>query len=166
MKDICKEYYDRMYLCEGQKWDLEHEVRKRDWEVLPNKMQNTKKILSKNIYKILDLSLRHEQHKTRFLSPFFYNYNYLIWFWIHFNTKPKTQNVDSSKFHPTEKYKKISNQIKFKKNCIKIFFFIFLHPFTICLYTSPFLLFLNAPRLSCWQSYEKLIRCKIFFLNS
>ena len=35
LKDICKEYYERMYLCEGQKWDLEHEVRKRDWEVLP-----------------------------------------------------------------------------------------------------------------------------------
>lgn len=23
-----------MYVCEGQKWDLEHEVRKRDYEVL------------------------------------------------------------------------------------------------------------------------------------
>jgi troponin I len=33
MKDICKEYFNRMYLCEGQKWDLEHEVRKRDWEI-------------------------------------------------------------------------------------------------------------------------------------
>uniref|UniRef100_U5EPN5 Troponin I n=1 Tax=Corethrella appendiculata TaxID=1370023 RepID=U5EPN5_9DIPT len=33
LKDICKEYFDRMYLCEGQKWDLEHEVRKRDWEI-------------------------------------------------------------------------------------------------------------------------------------
>lgn len=29
-----------MYLCEGQKWDLEHEVRKRDWEVLPKIKQN------------------------------------------------------------------------------------------------------------------------------
>lgn len=35
LKDICKEYFARMYLCEGQKWDLEHEVRKRDFEVLP-----------------------------------------------------------------------------------------------------------------------------------
>lgn len=53
-----------MYLCEGQKWDLEHEVRKRDWEVLPNKMQNTKynqKIFTKDL-----ICLRHEQHKTRF----------------------------------------------------------------------------------------------------
>lgn len=33
LKDICKEYFERMYLCEGQKWDLEHEVRKRDWEI-------------------------------------------------------------------------------------------------------------------------------------
>jgi len=23
-----------MYICEGQKWDLEYEVRKKDWEVL------------------------------------------------------------------------------------------------------------------------------------
>ncbi|XP_063703960.1 troponin I isoform X5 [Culicoides brevitarsis] len=33
LKAICKQYYDRMYLCEGQKWDLEYEVRKRDWEI-------------------------------------------------------------------------------------------------------------------------------------
>lgn len=33
MKAVCKEYYDRMYICEGQKWDLEFEVRKRDFEV-------------------------------------------------------------------------------------------------------------------------------------
>ncbi|XP_013140684.1 PREDICTED: troponin I isoform X3 [Papilio polytes] len=33
LKNIIQEYYDRMYLCEGQKWDLEHEVRKRDYEI-------------------------------------------------------------------------------------------------------------------------------------
>ncbi|XP_065083889.1 troponin I isoform X1 [Ochlerotatus camptorhynchus] len=33
LKDIVKEYYTRMYTCEGQKWDLEYEVRKRDWEI-------------------------------------------------------------------------------------------------------------------------------------
>jgi hypothetical protein len=33
LKKIIQEYYDRVYVCEGQKWDLEHEVRKRDWEV-------------------------------------------------------------------------------------------------------------------------------------
>ena len=33
IKRILKEYYDRMYICEEQKWDLEREVRKRDWEV-------------------------------------------------------------------------------------------------------------------------------------
>lgn len=33
IKRIVKEYYDRMYICEEQKWDLEREVRKRDWEV-------------------------------------------------------------------------------------------------------------------------------------
>jgi hypothetical protein len=149
LKDICKAYYDRMYLCEGQKWDLEHEVRKRDWEVLPNKMQNTKKILSKNIYKILDLSLRHEQHKTRFLSPFF-NFNYLIWFWIHFNTK-KTKMLIVTKFHP-KKTKKSTIRSNFK-NCIKILHF-----------SSPdhhmfiphHIFFKNAPRTSCWQSYEKI----------
>lgn len=64
-----------MYLNEGQKWDLEHEVRKRDWEVLPNKMQNTKnyqKIFTKDL-----ICLRHEQHKTRFLSPFLL-YNFFL----------------------------------------------------------------------------------------
>lgn len=35
LKKICKDYYDRMYICEEQKWDLEREVRKRDFEV-PN----------------------------------------------------------------------------------------------------------------------------------
>ncbi|KAI8440496.1 hypothetical protein MSG28_001764 [Choristoneura fumiferana] len=33
LKRIIQEYYDRMYVCEGQKWDLEHEVRKRDFEI-------------------------------------------------------------------------------------------------------------------------------------
>lgn len=33
LKRILKEYYDRMYICEEQKWDLEREVRKRDYEV-------------------------------------------------------------------------------------------------------------------------------------
>lgn len=33
LKDIVKEYFNRMYTCEGQKWDLEFEVRKRDWEI-------------------------------------------------------------------------------------------------------------------------------------
>ncbi|XP_065363871.1 troponin I isoform X4 [Calliphora vicina] len=33
LQKICQEYYDRMYTCEGQKWDLEYEVRKKDWEI-------------------------------------------------------------------------------------------------------------------------------------
>ena len=33
LREICQMYYDRVYLCEGQKWDLEREVRKRDYEV-------------------------------------------------------------------------------------------------------------------------------------
>ncbi|XP_047350277.1 troponin I isoform X7 [Vespa velutina] len=33
LKKICRMYYDRVYLCEGQKWDLEREVRKRDYEI-------------------------------------------------------------------------------------------------------------------------------------
>ncbi|XP_046978282.1 troponin I isoform X8 [Vanessa cardui] len=33
LKRIIQEYYDRLYVCEGQKWDLEHEVRKRDYEI-------------------------------------------------------------------------------------------------------------------------------------
>ncbi|XP_043484685.1 troponin I isoform X9 [Leptopilina heterotoma] len=33
LKKICQMYYDRVYICEGQKWDLEREVRKRDYEI-------------------------------------------------------------------------------------------------------------------------------------
>uniref|UniRef100_A0A1L8E5R1 Troponin I n=2 Tax=Nyssomyia neivai TaxID=330878 RepID=A0A1L8E5R1_9DIPT len=33
LKEICTDYFNRMYLCEDQKWDLEFEVRKRDWEI-------------------------------------------------------------------------------------------------------------------------------------
>ena len=34
LKQIIKQYYDRMTKCESQKWDLEYEVRKRDNEVI------------------------------------------------------------------------------------------------------------------------------------
>lgn len=37
MKEIVKAYFDRMLLCENQKWDLEHEVRKREYEVIIRK---------------------------------------------------------------------------------------------------------------------------------
>lgn len=33
LKKILEDYYSRMYSCEEQKWDLEREVRKKDWEV-------------------------------------------------------------------------------------------------------------------------------------
>ncbi|XP_044730784.1 troponin I isoform X12 [Chrysoperla carnea] len=33
LKEIVKEYFERMYVCEEQKWDLEREVRKRDFEI-------------------------------------------------------------------------------------------------------------------------------------
>ncbi|XP_044578424.1 troponin I isoform X9 [Cotesia glomerata] len=33
LKEICQAYYERIYACEGQKWDLEREVRKRDYEI-------------------------------------------------------------------------------------------------------------------------------------
>lgn len=42
LKKYCQEYYDRMYLCENQKWDLEYEVKKRDWEVLQTKLKINK----------------------------------------------------------------------------------------------------------------------------
>lgn len=57
-----------MYLCEGQKWDLEHEVRKRDWEVLPNlknNAKNTKKNQSKKIFTKDLICLRHETTKKK-----------------------------------------------------------------------------------------------------
>lgn len=33
LREICKEYHERLFLCESQKWDLEYEVRRRDYEV-------------------------------------------------------------------------------------------------------------------------------------
>ncbi|RXG73194.1 Troponin I [Armadillidium vulgare] len=33
LKQICKEYHERLFLCESQKWDLEYEVRRRDYEI-------------------------------------------------------------------------------------------------------------------------------------
>jgi len=33
LREILKEYNERLYLCESQKWDLEYEVRKRDYEI-------------------------------------------------------------------------------------------------------------------------------------
>lgn len=76
LKDICKEYFERMYLCEGQKWDLEHEVRKRDWEVLPKnktkqnfyKPKNTKKIFTKTT--LICLMRWKTKTQTNLLSPF------------------------------------------------------------------------------------------------
>lgn len=49
LREICQMYYDRVYLCEGQKWDLEREVRKRDYEVQEiNKRKQQKKKKEKN----------------------------------------------------------------------------------------------------------------------
>merc|ERR1719357_2051206 len=33
LKQICKDYHDRVYMCESQKWDLDFEVRKKDYEI-------------------------------------------------------------------------------------------------------------------------------------
>jgi len=33
LRNICKEYHERLFLCESQKWDLEYEVRRRDYEI-------------------------------------------------------------------------------------------------------------------------------------
>merc|ERR1711874_444271 len=32
LQQICKDYHDRVYMCESQKWDLDFEVRKKDYE--------------------------------------------------------------------------------------------------------------------------------------
>ena len=33
LQRICQEYFDRMYVCESQKYDMEFECRKKDYEV-------------------------------------------------------------------------------------------------------------------------------------
>ena len=40
LKQICKEYFDRMYQCESQKYDMEFEVRKRGFEVTKKTPKN------------------------------------------------------------------------------------------------------------------------------
>jgi hypothetical protein len=62
MKDICKDYYNRMYLCEDQKWDLEHEVRKRDWEVLPKNCLDKSKHIREFVYKNTQTKLFFATH--------------------------------------------------------------------------------------------------------
>jgi Cft2 family RNA processing exonuclease len=75
LKDICKEYFERMYLCEGQKWDLEHEVRKRDWEVLPKIKTKQKYTKKQNIYKktlILFDEMKNKNTNKLFVTHFFF----------------------------------------------------------------------------------------------
>jgi len=33
LKAICKEYYDRTFLCESQKWDLEYDTKRKEFEI-------------------------------------------------------------------------------------------------------------------------------------
>merc|ERR1711962_1135967 len=33
LRDIIKQYHERLYMCESQKWDLEYEVRRADYEI-------------------------------------------------------------------------------------------------------------------------------------
>lgn len=33
LRDIIKQYHERLFLCESQKWDLEYEVRRADYEI-------------------------------------------------------------------------------------------------------------------------------------
>lgn len=48
LKEIVQSYFDRMLLCEGQKWDLEHEVRKKEYEVI---IESKTSILSHCLYR-------------------------------------------------------------------------------------------------------------------
>lgn len=75
LKKIVTQYFDRVYLCEGQKWDLEHEVRKRDWEIsdlnslvnnLPGKFQKpTLKKVSKYENKFAKLQKKAAEFNFR-----------------------------------------------------------------------------------------------------
>jgi hypothetical protein len=65
LKKIVKDYYDRMYICEEQKWDLEREVRKRDWEVPPHNILRFTSYIQRYFYH--PLVLVSFQHPTRIL---------------------------------------------------------------------------------------------------
>lgn len=61
LKKIIKAYYDRMYICEEQKWDLEREVRKRDYEVQKNRVTRNVFFITLTflyIYKYIQRTLR------------------------------------------------------------------------------------------------------------
>lgn len=45
-----------MYLCEGQKWDLEFEVRKRDWEVLQYLKKSNKNFNQNKSYNVFQIT--------------------------------------------------------------------------------------------------------------
>lgn len=67
LKEICQMYYDRVYLCEGQKWDLEREVRKRDYEVqekIKESSKNKKKKHTTTIRKMTNKK-KHEMNNAR-----------------------------------------------------------------------------------------------------
>lgn len=83
-----------MYLNEGQKWDLEHEVRKRDWEVLPIRNKQ-----NKNIYKTL-ICLKMNTQKQVFCHPFLILIFHLIQkpiFFYYFCFKPKSWKILNQK---------------------------------------------------------------------
>lgn len=75
LKEYCQEFFDRMYLCEGQKWDLEYEVRKREWEVLQFEKKTKKKIKLQNFISLIILF-------TCFLSCVLYFFYFLFLFFL------------------------------------------------------------------------------------
>ena len=68
LKQICKDYFDRMYLCESQKYDMEYDCTRRQFEVRKTEFRltnnsttrqkpdfNAKKTCQRNSYTALQL---------------------------------------------------------------------------------------------------------------
>ena len=67
LQEICEEYHERIYYCESSKFDLEYDVRKKDWEVLPHFSQNP--INEKNLMKRINKNNLNVTCYMLFLLP-------------------------------------------------------------------------------------------------
>lgn len=88
LQEICTDYFNRMYLCEGQKWDLEFEVSKREFEVLPPLQKYTIKTYCHPFPTLLS------QYET--LNRFSFllwikNYDCHFWFLLSINNRSQKQ---------------------------------------------------------------------------
>lgn len=128
-----------MYVCEGQKWDLEYEVRKRDWEVLPKHKTKTNKPI---FYPKCPTTTTTNTYAN--IVPLFFSLICILLFDCQFHTQKKmhTQNAHHSPDRQQiEKKKQTTDKnytgnslvllwicVRFHRfmNCVRFLFYLFL----------------------------------------